>query len=52
MECAPTETAASGAPSVWGNPNENGVRFYTPAGELLGKIHVPETVANSCFGGQ
>ena len=22
-----------------------------PAGELLGKIHIPETVANLCFGG-
>ena len=35
----------------WGDPNENGVRCYTPAGELLGKIHIPETVANLCFGG-
>jgi len=36
----------------WGDPKENGVRCYTPAGELLGKIHLPETVANLCFGGQ
>jgi len=36
----------------WGDPNENGVRCYTPGGELLGKIHIPETVANLCFGGQ
>jgi gluconolactonase len=36
----------------WGNPNEDGVRCYTPDGELLGKIHIPETVANLCFGGQ
>jgi len=36
----------------WGDPNEDGVRCYTPAGELLGKIHIPETVANLCFGGQ
>ena len=35
----------------WGDPNEDGVRCYTPAGELLGKIHIPETVANLCFGG-
>ena len=35
----------------WGEPNENGVRCYTPAGELLGKIHIPETVANLTFGG-
>ena len=35
----------------WGDPNEDGVRCYNPAGELLGKIHIPETVANMCFGG-
>jgi gluconolactonase len=36
----------------WGDPNEDGVRCYTPTGDLLGKIHIPETVANLCFGGQ
>ena len=36
----------------WGDPNEDGVRCYTPDGDLLGKIHMPETVANLCFGGQ
>jgi gluconolactonase len=36
----------------WGDPKEDGVRCYTPNGELLGKIHIPETVANLCFGGQ
>jgi gluconolactonase len=36
----------------WGDPNEDGVRCYTATGELLGKIHIPETVANLCFGGQ
>jgi gluconolactonase len=36
----------------WGEPNEDGVRCYTPDGDLLGKIHIPETVANLCFGGQ
>jgi gluconolactonase len=35
----------------WGDPNEDGVRGYSAAGELLGKIHIPETVANLCFGG-
>jgi sugar lactone lactonase YvrE/transposase len=35
----------------WGNANEDGVRCYNPSGELLGKIHIPETVANLCFGG-
>ena len=36
----------------WGDPNQDGVRCYTPGGELLGKIDIPETVANLCFGGQ
>lgn len=29
----------------------DGVHCYSPAGELLGKIHVPEVVANLTFGG-
>jgi len=36
----------------WGDPKEDGVRCYTPDGDLLGKIHIPETAANLCFGGQ
>lgn len=29
-----------------------GVHCYTPDGELIGKIHLPEAVANVCFGGR
>jgi gluconolactonase len=29
----------------------DGVHCYTPDGELIGKIRVPEPVANVCFGG-
>jgi gluconolactonase len=36
----------------WGDPKEDGVRCYNPEGHLIGKVHVPETVANLCFGGQ
>jgi gluconolactonase len=36
----------------WGDPKEDGVRCYNPAGELLGKIHLPETCANLVFGGR
>jgi gluconolactonase len=36
----------------WGEEGEDGVRCYSPSGDLLGKIHIPETVANLCFGGQ
>jgi len=35
----------------WGDPKEDGVRCCSPAGDILGKIHVPETVANLAFGG-
>ena len=35
----------------WANPKEDGERCYSPQGELLGKIHVPETCANLTFGG-
>lgn len=35
----------------WADPKEDGVRCYSPAGELLGKIHLPETCANLTFGG-
>jgi gluconolactonase len=35
----------------WADPKEDGVRCYSPQGELLGKIHLPETPANLTFGG-
>jgi gluconolactonase len=35
----------------WGNAAEDGVRCYAPDGTLLGKILLPETAANLCFGG-
>jgi len=36
----------------WADPKEDGVRCYTANGELIGKIHLPETCANLCFGGK
>ena len=36
----------------WGAPGEDGVRCYAPDGALIGKIHLPETTANLCFGGR
>ena len=36
----------------WGPPGEDGVRCYAPDGTLIGKIHLPETTANLCFGGR
>ena len=35
----------------WADPKEDGVRCYTPSGDLIGNIHLPETCANLCFGG-
>ena len=35
----------------WGDPKEDGVRCYASNGDLIGKIHLPETCANVCFGG-
>jgi gluconolactonase len=35
----------------WADPKEDGVRCYSPQGELLGRIHLPETPANLTFGG-
>jgi gluconolactonase len=29
----------------------NGVHIISPAGEVIGKIHLPEICANICFGG-
>jgi gluconolactonase len=36
----------------WADPKEDGVRCYAPSGDLIGKIHLPETCANLCFGGR
>ena len=43
--------------SVWcaaghGDPREDGVRCYAANGDLIGKIHLPESCANLCFGGE
>lgn len=35
----------------WGNEGFNGVHVIAPDGTLIGKIHLPETCANLCFGG-
>jgi gluconolactonase len=35
----------------WGPDNFNGVHVFAPDGTLIGKIHLPETCANLCFGG-
>jgi gluconolactonase len=36
----------------WGPAEFNGVHVFAPDGKLIGKIHLPETCANICFGGE
>jgi gluconolactonase len=35
----------------WAGEGFNGVHVFAPDGKLIGKIHLPETCANICFGG-
>ena len=35
----------------WAGENFNGIHVFAPDGTLIGKIHIPETCANLCFGG-
>ena len=35
----------------WGPAEYNGVHCFAPDGKLIGKIHLPESCANLCFGG-
>lgn len=35
----------------WGGEGFSGVHIFAPDGTLIGKIHLPETCANLCFGG-
>jgi gluconolactonase len=35
----------------WADPREDGVRCYAANGDLIGKIHLPESCANLTFGG-
>jgi len=37
--------------NIWTSA-EDGVHCLSPEGELLGKIRIPETVSNVCFGGR
>ena len=36
----------------WAGDGFNGVHVFAPDGKLIGKIHLPETCANVCFGGE
>ncbi len=37
--------------SGWAGEGHDGVHVFSPLGELMGKIHLPEPVSNLCFGG-
>jgi len=36
---------------AWAGPELDGVQVFAPDGDLIGAIHLPEGVANLCFGG-
>ena len=36
----------------WGGEGYDGVHVFAPDGALIGAIHLPEAVANLCFGGE
>jgi gluconolactonase len=36
----------------WGGIGFDGVHCFAPDGSLIGRIHLPETCANLCFGGR
>jgi len=36
----------------WAGEGFNGVHVFAPDGKLIGRIHIPETCANLCFGGE
>jgi gluconolactonase len=40
------------AAAGWGGEGYDGVHVFAPDGTLIGKIHLPETCANICFGGE
>ncbi len=39
------------ASAGWGGEGYDGVHCFTPTGDLIGMIHLPEPCANLCFGG-
>lgn len=39
------------AAAGWGGPGYDGVHCFSPDGELIGRIQLPEPCANLCFGG-
>lgn len=39
------------ASSGWADPSLDGVSVFSPGGELIGRIHLPEVASNLCFGG-
>jgi hypothetical protein len=48
---AATSTATSGSRAMPGNVGYSGVTVWTPEGQLIGRIRLPEVCGNICFGG-
>jgi gluconolactonase len=58
VKCGPDGMRADVHGNLWcasnagaGGIGYNGVLVFTPEGELLGRIRLPEACANVCFGG-
>jgi gluconolactonase len=55
VRCGPDGMRADRAGNIWASSNAplgySGVIVWSPAGELLGRIRLPEACANVCFAG-
>jgi gluconolactonase len=57
IKCGPDGARCDVEGNLWCSSNAgravgyNGVTVWTPAGKLIGRIRLPEVVANVCFGG-
>jgi gluconolactonase len=57
VKCGPDGARCDVSGNVWVSSNAgravgyNGVTVWTPAGQLIGRIRLPEVCANICFGG-
>jgi gluconolactonase len=55
VRCGPDGMRADRAGNIWCSSNAplgySGVTVWSPAGELLGRIRLPEACANLCFAG-
>lgn len=49
---APNDVVVRADDSVWFTDPGYGIHCFAPDGDLIGRIHLPETASNLCFGGE